>query len=155
MTSVPTQNTNQFRPTPVIGMTDLQISKGGAIACQIASSVSGTVYAGSRVKLDGTSTQNGGFPLVVVALDNEDALGVIAFTAKQSGFVAYDIAEIMTNLGPVVYQVAAATIDSGAKVEMASGFVQTKSSGTTFGINLDYAIDGQFTRVAIISPLQA
>ena len=48
-----------------------------------------------------------------------------------------------------------ATIAPGAKVEMASGFVQTKSAGSTMGVALDPGVLNGFVRVATLMPLQA
>lgn len=156
MPTVPSQNTNLFRQSPVRGQRDMGIVAGsGALAMQISANESGTLYAGYRVKLDPAITAPMPFPQVIAALDNEAAFGVIAYTAKQSTFVAGDTAEVLTSVGPVVYCVAAATIAPGAKVEMASGFVQTKSAGSTMGVALDPGVLNGFVRVATLMPLQA
>ncbi len=156
MPTVPSQNTNQFSPTPAIGQKDMSICRGsGVLAMQLGVNQATAIYAGSRVKIDATVLTPMPFPQVVAALDNEDAIGTVQLTSKQSSFSAGDVLEIQTNLGPVTYQVAAATIAGGAKVEMASGFVQTKASGTLMGIALDPAVLNGFVRVATLSPLQA
>ena len=156
MPNIPSQNTNLFRQTPVRGQRDLGIVSGsGAIAMQISTNQATELYAGSRVKLDATITAPMPFPQVVAALDNEAAFAIIGYTAKQSSFSAGDVIEAFAHVGPITYQVAAAIIAAGAKVEMASGFVQTKASGSTFGIALDPAVLNGFVRIATLMPLQA
>ncbi len=156
MPTVPSQNSNLFRQTPVRGQRDLGIVSGsGCIAMQISANESGTLYAGYRVKLDPAITAPMPFPQVIAAADNEAAFATISYTAKQSTFVAGAIIEALTSVGPIVYQVAAATIAPGAKVEMASGFVQTKAAGSTYGIALDPGGLNGFVRVATLMPLQA
>lgn len=156
MPTVPSQNSNLFRQTPVRGQRDLGIVSGsGSLAMQISSNESGTLYAGYRVKLDPAITAPMPFPQVVAAADNEAAFAVIGYTVKQSTFVAGDVIEALGSFGPIVYQVAAATIAPGAKVEMASGFVQTKSAGSTMGVALDPAVLNGFVRIVSLMPLQA
>lgn len=156
MPTVPSFYTNQFVQAPVIGLLDLQIARGGgALAMQISANQATALKAGARVKIDGTVTSTGGLPQVVGAADNEDGIGVIRYDVKQTSFSAGDSVDVVCNLGPVMYLVAAATIAAGAKVEMSSGFVQTKNTGTTFGIALDPGVLNGFVRVAILSPLQA
>ena len=154
--SVPMQNTNQFQPTPALGMTDMGIVRGGgALAMQISANEAGPLYAGSRVKLDTAITSPMPFPQVVACGDSDKAaIGVIALTAKNSSFVTGSIVEVMCQLGPITQQVAAATIAPGAIVEMASGFVQTKAGGAAFGIALDPGVLNGFIRIAGIMPLQ-
>ena len=156
MPTVPSQNSNLFRQTPVRGSRDLGIVSGsGCLAMQISPNESGTLYAGYRVKLDPAITAPMPFPQVIAAADNEAAFATIGYTVKQSAFVAGDVIEGLTSVGPIVYQVAAATIAPGAKVEMASGFVQTKAAGSTYGIALDPGVLNGFVRVATLMPLQA
>ena len=156
MPTVPSQNSNQFRQTQVRGQRDLGIVAGaGCISCQLSANESGTLYAGYRVKLDAAITSPMPYPQVKAALDNEDAIGVIAYTVQKSTFVTGDKVEVLCNFGPIVVEVAAATIAPGAKVEMSSGFVQTKAAGSTFGIALDPGVLNGFCRIAILSPLQA
>ncbi len=156
MPTVPSQLTNQFEQTPAIGQTDLGIARGsGVIAMQISANEAGTLNVGSRVKLDSAVTTPMGFPQVVAAADNEDGIGIILRTVKSSQLTKGAVIEVGTQLGLVTFQVAAATIAAGAKVEMASGFVQTKAAGSTFGIALDPGVLNGFLRVGLLMPLQA
>lgn len=145
-----TQNSNLFRQQPSVGDRDLGIVSGsGCISMQLSTNESGTLYAGSRIKLDSAITAPMPFPQVVAAADAEAHFGVIARTAKQSAFVTGDVVEVLAPIGPIVYVQAAATIAPGADVEMASGFVQTKSGGAKMGVALDPAVLNSFLRVVI------
>lgn len=156
MPNVPTQNTNVFRQSPILGDRDLGIVGGsGCISMQISTNESATLRPGDRVKLDPAITAPMPFPQVLKALDNEAAFATIKYTVKQTAFVAGDVIEAMGQFGPVQFLVAAATIAPGAKVEMSSGFVQTKSAGSTLGVALDPGVLNGFVRVMILMPLQA
>ena len=156
MPTVPSQNSNLFRQSPAIGQRALGLVSGsGCLSFQISANQATAMLAGARFILDPAIVSPMPFPQIIEVADNAAGLGTIMLTAKQASFSAGDVVEGLTFLGPIVYQVAAATIAPGAKVEMASGFVQTKAAGSTYGIALDPGVLNGFVRVATLMPLQA
>jgi hypothetical protein len=146
MATVPPVYADQFEQGAVRGDLDLTITKSGVIVGVMGVIGATTAYAGDRVKIDTANTAPGQIKFVPAA-DNEVAFGCIKRTAKSASFVQGDEVEVTFMGGPVIYQVAAATVRPGYAVEMASGFVQEKAAGSQLGMSLDYAIVSTMLRV--------
>ena len=152
--TIPSQYTNQFEQTPVIGQQDLSLLKGSnSLAFQVSPNQATAMKAGDAFILDTAITSPMGFPQIISVADSAKSLGTIAFTNKAVSFTAGDVVEGLVVLGPAVFMVAAATIAAGAQVERASGYVQTKASGALMGIALDPGVVNQFLRVALLPML--
>jgi len=142
---VPPVYPNQFEQTPARGDLDLAIMKSGVIVGVLGGAAS--VVAGDRVKIDTTNTAPGSIRLVP-AIDTEAALGVVKRTSKQSTFAVGDQIEVTFQGGPVVYEVANATITPGIAVSMNAGFVDVVAGGRlAMGLSLDYAVQSGMLRV--------
>lgn len=153
MSTVPQQNINQFRPQPVPGDLDLQITKSGIITGRLAASVSGSLKAGqAAVKLDASQT-SGFTPQFVLAADGDEAIGIIKRTSKKSAFIAGDIVEVTYFGGPVIWVVAGATIAPQDQLEFSSGFAIPINSGALRGLALDPGTDSNLMRMICLSGL--
>ena len=151
MTTFPSQLTNQFEQTPVIGQQDMALLKGSnSLAFQVSVNQATALKAGDAFILDPAITAPMGFPQVIACADAAVPLGTVAFTNKAVSFTAGDVIEGMVFLGPVIFMVADSTIVAGAKVERTGLYVQTKSSGATMGIALDPGVQSQFIRIALL-----
>lgn len=149
MSAIPQMYTDQFDQQPAVGDVDLSIMKSGVLTGVLASSVTGSKIAGTRVKLDASNTKPGTVAFVVAA-DNEAAYGVIKRTAQKTSFVAGDLIEVAYQGGPAMFLAAGATIAPGVVVGMASGFlVASDGTHTAMGTLLDYATDSTMVRVVI------
>lgn len=153
--SVPQLSSDQFAQTPCRGDLDLTITKSGVISGTLTSVAgaqqTGQVNAGDRVKLDASVTDPG-FIGFVPAADDEAAIGCVKRTSKQAAFAAGDICEVAYFGGPVMYQVAGATVTPGATVEQADGFVQPLAANSPLGIALDYGVESGMIRVILMAP---
>lgn len=168
MSSRPTVYINQFKQSVAPGDVDLAISQNKFFSAALAPSQATALVAGQRVKLDVTNT-NATLPLVVAAADNEDAIGVIKKTVKKGIFqpnlggagTIGDIVEVGYFLGPVIWQVASATIAPQDQVECAGQtiggqlypFFQPLASGKLAGLALDPAVNNGIFRMFVLSGL--
>lgn len=151
MTVFPSQLTNQFEQTPVIGQQDLALLKGSnSLAFQVSPNQALPLKAGDGFVLDPTITTPMGFPQVISVADGTQSLGTVAFTNKAVSFAAGDVIEGLVVLGPVIFMVADSTIVAGTKVERTGLYVQTKNAGATMGIALDPGVQDQFLRIALL-----
>jgi hypothetical protein len=156
MTVIPSQYTNQFEQTPVIGQRDLSLLAGSnAMSFQVSPNQATPLLAGAGFVLDTAITTVMGMPQVISCADNVVPLGTVAFTNKAVSFAAGEVIEGLVNLGPVVFMVANDTIVAGATVERTTTFVQTKSAGAAFGIALDPGVQNGFLRVALLASVSA
>jgi len=146
MPTVPPVYADQFEQGAMRGDLDLAITKSGVISGVMGVISATTLYAGDRVKIDTANTAPGMVKFVPAA-DNEAAFGCIKRTVKKASFVEGDQVEVAFMGGPVMYQVAAATVRPGYAVEMAAGFVQEKAAGSQVGLSLDYAAVSTMLRV--------
>ena len=147
MPTVPPVQTDQFEQTAVRGDLDLAIMKSGLIVGALGPvSGDGSLIAGDRVKLD-TSVTTPGTIRFIAAADGEEAFGAIKRTAKQASFVEGEQLEVTFQGGPVMYQVAGATVRPGFGVEMFEGFVREIAAAKQFGLALDFAVVDGLIRV--------
>lgn len=152
MSSIPTQNINQFSQAPVRGQLDLQITKSGVITGILSANQATELKAGDFVKLDGAITA-GFVPQFVEAADNADALGVITRTVKAAKFSAGDAVEVAYFGGPVIWLVAGATIAPGQQLEASGDFMIPLNTGKLRGLALDPAVDSALFRMISLSGL--
>lgn len=151
MSTIPSQYTNQFEQSPVIGMRDLSLLSGsGALAFQVSPNQATALKAGDAFVLDPAITAPMGMPQVIACADGSVPLGTVAFTNKAVSFAAGEVIEGLVFLGPVVFMVADSTIVAGVKVERTGTFVQTKNAGATMGIAMDPGVQNQFLRIALL-----
>jgi len=105
---------NQFAQSNIAGMVDLRFPYN-SVAVQIDASQSGSLYAGSAVKMVDSAD---GIPKVVGCSANSDeVLGFINFDIKTVAFIAGAAAEISMS-GNVMYLYATAAIARGAQVQL-------------------------------------
>lgn len=161
---------NQFRQSVYPGEMDLQINKAGVFTAILSPSQTTPLVAGARVKLDSANTQPT-MPQVLGALDSDDAVGVITKTVKQGiaspnlggPSTPGDIVEVAFFFGPVVWQVANATIAPQQQLECAtvtiSGqdypFFQPLAASKLAGLALDPAVQNGVFRMFVLSGLVA
>lgn len=155
MSSVPNVSINQFSQAPVPGQVDLQITNARVITGKLGT-VSGSLKAGAAVKLDSSLTA--GFnPQFVAAADAEDAMGILIRTVKKATFVTGDQVQVAYFGGPVVWQVAGATLSPGQQLEFVTtsgqAFAQPLAAGALRGIALDPAVDSALFRMITLSGL--
>lgn len=145
MSSVPQVFADQFEQNAVRGDLDLAIQKSGLLTGVLGGA--DDLAAGDRVKID-TSVTTPGSVRFVAALDTEAAFGIIKRTSKQATFSPGDKLEVTFQGGPVVYEVANATITPGIAVTMNAGFIDVVAGGrATIGLSLDYAVQSGMLRV--------
>lgn len=107
-----TQSQNAFTETSIRGMLDLKFN-ANTVSVQIDASETGTLYAGSPVKMYDSS---GGVPKVVAcSADTDEVLGFINYDIKSRSFVAGDLCEISMS-GNVMYLYATGAIARGVQV---------------------------------------
>lgn len=105
---------NQFAQSSVVGMVDLRFPYN-SVSVQIDVSQSGSLYAGSAVKMVDSAD---GVPKVVgCTAASDEVLGFINFDIKTVAFVAGSMAEI-SMAGNVMYLYAQAAIARGAQVQL-------------------------------------
>jgi hypothetical protein len=144
---VPPVYPNQFEQTPARGDLDLAIMKSGVVNGVLGGAAS--VVAGDRVKIDTTNTAPGVVKFLP-ALDTEVAFGTVKRTSKQATFAVGDQIEVAFLGGPVVYEVANATLTPGIAVSMNAGYVDVVGGGrATMGLSLDYAVQSGMLRVLL------
>ncbi len=159
---------NQFRQSVYPGELDLQINKSGVFTAILSPNQTTPLVAGARVKLDPANTQPT-MPQVLGALDSDEAVGVITKTIK-GGIAAPNIGgagtpgaivEVAFFFGPVVWQVANATIAPQQQLESAtvtiSGqaypFFQPIAANKLAGLALDPAVQNGVFRMFVLSGL--
>ena len=151
MSTVPQFQTDQFdNSNPARGDLSEAITRSGVLAGVL---MSGTLYAGDRVKLDSSITTPG-FVGFVAAADNEAAFGVIKRTPKQTTFVAgnedTNKLEVAFAGSQCVYEVGGTTLTPGTPVAMSSGFLAAvDGSHLQMGLLIDYVIQSSIGRVII------
>ena len=154
MSTVPPMNINQFGLQGAPGQVDLQITRAGVLTGKLGT-VSGSLKAGARVKLDATLAA-GFCPQFVAAADNADAVGVIIRTAKKSEFVTGDLVQVAIQ-GTVVWAVANATIAPNDQLEAATtsgqAFMQPIATGSLAGLAIDPAVQNGLFRMIVLSGL--
>lgn len=159
---------NQFRQSVAPGTPDMQINSNGVFTAILSPDQATALVAGARVKLDAANTQ-ATMPQVLGAADGEDAIGVITATVKKSIFqpnlggagTPGDIVEVMFFAGPVIWQVANATIAPQDQLECASvtlsgqvyPFFQPIATGKLSGLALDPAVQNSIFRMFVLSSL--
>lgn len=111
-TSLAVQNPNQFTETGIRGKLDLQFNVN-TVAVQIDASETGTLYAGTPVKM--YDSANGIPKVVACSADSDDCLGFINFNIKDVSYVAGDRCEI-SMAGNCMYLYATGAIARGARV---------------------------------------
>lgn len=164
MATRPTLYINQFRQSVAPGDLDLQITRTGVITGVLSPNQATDLPAGQAVKLD-TANTNATVPQFLLAADNEAAIGVIKRTAKRSVFRANvggagtigDPVEVTYFGGPVVWEVANATILPQAQLEFATSggypYAQTLAAGKLRGVALDPAVASAIFRMITLSGL--
>lgn len=105
-------NPNQFAQAAVLGMLD-QALNFNTISCQVDVSQSGNLYAGSWVKV--VDSAGGVMKVVGCSAHDDEALGPINFTFKNSVFIAGQACEVSIS-GNVMYMYATAAISRLAQV---------------------------------------
>jgi hypothetical protein len=113
-----TQNQNQFQQAPIPGQLDLQVTAGGLLSGMIAASVSGSLKAGTPVKLDPDNT--GPVPKFILADDDDPLVFILPHSDKQDSYAANAPVEVPVLAGPVLWGVAGAQIHPGVAVEQAN-----------------------------------
>jgi hypothetical protein len=146
-------NINQFQQVAVRGDIDLNINDSGVITGQVSANQATPLVGGTFVKLDSANT--GPIPqFVAAAVGDANIIGVIKRNVKSDSFATGQYVEILSNLGPVMYLVAGATVASGAQVQdNGDGTVVTKSANAARGIALDPGTTGNLFRVIITQPV--
>jgi hypothetical protein len=150
------QSQNQFAQSPTLGMIDLRFPYN-TVSVLIDTSESGTLYAGSPVKL---VDSEGGVPKVVgISANSDEVFGYINYDIKTIAFTAGMPAEISMN-GNFMYLYATAAIARGARVvpanEITVGGVKAASGSTGHRI-VGWAYDkataaGKLIRVCLKTP---
>lgn len=159
---------NQFKQSVYPGEPDLQISRNGYFTAVLSPNQATPLIAGARVKLDSANTQPT-MPQVLGAADSDQAIGVIMKTVKQGVFnpnlggagTPGDIVEVAFFAGPVLWQVANATIQPQQQLECASvtiggqsyPFFQPIAANKLAGLALDPAVQNQVFRMFVLSGL--
>lgn len=149
------QNPNQFVQAPYPGMPAF-LPSWGTLAAVVDASESGTLVAGQFVKLLDVA---GPVKKVVACDDDEEsAYGVIAYNAKNAGFVAGMACEVLS-LQSCVWLYAAEAIACGEEVVVNVGTVASvaAASGHSDSNIVGWAYDkasaaGQLIRVWLTSP---
>jgi hypothetical protein len=156
-TAVPVQSQNQFQQAPFLGMIDMRFPYN-TVSVEIDVSETGTLYAGSAVKMYDSASNLKGVPKVVACSANDDeVLGFINYDIKSASFVAGSMCEI-SMAGNFMFLYATAAIDRGAEVTLelstAGGVKQAASnSDTIVGWAYDGAsAGGQLIRVVLKTP---
>lgn len=159
---------NQLRQSVYPGELDLQINKSGVFTAILSPNQATALVAGARVKLDSANT-NPTMPQVLGAADSDQAVGVITKTVKQGiaqpnlggASTPGDIVEVAFFFGPVVWQVANATITPQQQLECATvsitgqdyPFYQPIASNKLAGLALDPALQNQVFRMFVLAGL--
>lgn len=113
-TTAPVQAPNAFAMAEQLGVVDLRFAYN-TVSVEIDQSESGTLYAGSAVKMYDSA---GGIPKVVkCAANTEEVLGFINYDIKSQSFIAGSKAEISMS-GNVMYLYATGAIARGAQVSL-------------------------------------
>lgn len=147
------QNPNQFQQAPIPGQLDLQVAAEGLLSGQLAASVSGSLVAGTPVKLDSTNT--GPVPKFVLADDDDAVVFHIIYQDKQASFAAGDPVTVAGLAGPVIWGVADDAIVPGETLEQANTTFKYAPINThkARGIALDpAAADGDLFRLILMPP---
>lgn len=154
VTSAPSQSPNSFTQSPLLGMIDMRFDYD-TISAQIDASETGTLYAGSPVKMYDSA---GGVPKVVkCAANSDEVLGFINYDIKSQSFVAGSAVEI-SMAGNVIFLYATAAIARGARVALDvanNGVAPLAGSGGAdiVGWALDKAVAmGDLIRVVVLTP---
>ncbi len=112
VTAPPTQSVNQFAQSPYLGMIDMRFPYN-TVSVLIDQSESGTLYAGSPVKIVNSA---GGVPKVVACTaENDVVFGYINYDIKTVGFTKGMPAEVSMS-GNYMFLIATGPIDRMAKV---------------------------------------
>lgn len=161
---------NQFKQSVYPGELDLQINKAGVFTAILSPNQTTALVAGARVKLDPANTQPT-MPQVLGAADSDQAVGQITKLIK--GGIANpnlggvgtpgDIVEVAFFFGPVIWQVANATVAPQDQLECAtvtiSGqaypFYQPIATNKLAGLALDPAVQNGVFRMFVLSALVA
>lgn len=153
-TAQPAPGINQFAQSTQRGVIDLRYS-ANVVAVQIDSSETGTLYAGSAVKI--VDSSDGAPKVVACSANSDEALGFINYDIKSRSYVAGDRAEISIS-GNVMYLYATSAIARGVQVSLdvstvggvrsAAGHTGDKIVGWAF----DKASIGSLIRVYIKTP---
>lgn len=151
--TAPAQNINQFSMASILGMLDQRFNYN-TMSCEVDASESGTLYAGTAVKMYDSA---GGVPKVVKCSANSDVvMGFVNYSIKDQSFVAGQKLEISQN-GNVMYLISTGAIARGAKVTLdliyVGGVASANSGDQIVGWAMDKATAaGQLIRVKITSP---
>lgn len=156
-TAIPTQSQNQFAQAPFLGMVDMKFPYN-TVSVEIDVSESGTLYAGSPVKMYANASNLKGPPKVVACSASDDeVLGYINYDVKSQSFVAGSMAEI-SMAGNVVYLYATAAITRGVEVTLelsTNGGVKAAASNSDTIVGWAYdgaSAGGQLIRVFLKTP---
>lgn len=155
VTSPPAMSPNQFAEEPLLGMVDLA-TNFNTIAAQVDASETGTLYAGSPVKVVDSA---GGVPKVIaITAVTDEVFGYINYDIKSRSFVAGSMCEI-SQQGNVMFLYAGAAIARGVRVVPTlitnGGVVAASGSGgeRIVGFALDKAsAAGDVIRVKLLCP---
>lgn len=153
-TTLDVQSQNQFNQTPFLGMVDMPYSYD-TWACQIDATQSGTIYAGTPIKV--VANTNGGiFSVIACTASSDECVGFLNYDIKNVGWVAGQIAEF-SMAGNVMWLYATAAITQLTQVELdvLNGGVAPKgSAGNKY---VGWAVDGAaalgtLIRVKLVTP---
>lgn len=150
-TATPVQN--QFEQTPFLGQLDLAYNYN-TVAVMIDNGVSTAFKAGQAVKYTQDVT---GVPSVeACTADTDVTAGFINYNIKDQSYSALDRAE-MSQRGNVMYLIATAAINRGARVMIApltpGGVVTATTGKPVVGFAIDpAAAPGDLIRVEIMTP---
>jgi hypothetical protein len=148
------QGINQFAQSPFLGMVDLKVGPTNITAGQVDSSQSGSLYAGSFVKIVNSTLQP---PSVVgISADTDNAWGVIVYDIKSQAYGVGDRAEIAQS-GTCMWLYATGAITRGTEVSPDITSPGSVQAATGVDAIIGYAFDeavayGDLIRVILSTP---
>lgn len=149
-----TLNINSFGQVAVRGQLDQQISRSGVVQGMVSAANTTTpIDAGDAVDLDPAVTVVGA-PQFITALNSDSSFGYMIFDPKSAGVLTPGFIQVAMNfVGPVMWLVAAGTINPGAAVEQAASGGDVVAYGTSTSKLRGWALDpgsvGQLMRVIL------
>ena len=150
-----TLNINAFSQTAVLGQQDLSILRSGVLSGMVSAANGATpIVAGDSVALDPANTVVGQPQFISAAL-TDISFGVMIMDPKSASVVTPGQIQVACRFtGPVIWLLAAGTINPGQLVEStaAAGTVNVygTSSSKLRGIALDPGTVGQLMRVILV-----
>lgn len=146
--------TNQVQQQPAAGDLEMSIFQTGSLAGIVGAGQATAIKAGTAAKIDTSVTSGSIIQFLSCAYTDAAAVGFFRRTSQKALFVAADDCEVVLPPMPIMWLLASGTIAPGAYVEnyTDSFGVVTLSSQKVRGINLQYAVSGQLTRVLLTVP---